>query len=244
MTRRAFRGTAALAGLSLLCGTAFGEGVEIVVFGDSTTAPRGGIMVYADRLRESLLHEGRPVAVHNAGVGGDTTERAQARFEAEILARRPQVVVVQFGINDAAVDVWRDPPATTPRVSPEAYRANLESMVSRLMEGGSRVVLMTPNPLGWREPTRRLYGRPPYDPEDADGFNRLLVDYAEAAREVAREKGCGLVDVFARFRETEKAPGELSPDGMHPGERGHALVAAWITEHLAEVDPRFSSKGE
>lgn len=231
---------AALGGLLFLLPGRNLLGFEIVAFGDSTTAPRAGLVVYADLLRESLRFEGAPVAVHNAGVGGDTTERASKRFEAEVLSRRPSVVVMQFGINDAAVDVWKTPPASAPRVGLEAFRTNLRDMVARLRKEGCRVVLMTPNPLGWREKTRQLYGRPPYDPDDPDGFNAILSDYAEATRTLAQETGCGLVDVFARFRELERVPGELSPDGMHPGEKAHRLVAGWLVEHLVGADPRFS----
>ena len=50
----------------------------IVAFGDSTTAPRGGLTVYATLLQEQLAAKDRPLNVINAGVGGNTTAMAQA----------------------------------------------------------------------------------------------------------------------------------------------------------------------
>ncbi len=216
--------------------------LTVVTFGDSTTAPRGTLRVYSDWLRSDLQFDGRDIVVHNAGAGGNTTERAKARFDRDVLARKPDLVIILFGINDAAVDVWKDPPATGPRVPPGEYRAHLVTFVRRLRDAGAGVVLMTPNPLAWSETTRRLYAAAPYLPDDPDGFNVLLRDYAAAVREVAREEGCGLVDVFTAFREVEKAPGNLTPDGMHPGEEGHRLIADRLIEHLTSGDPRYSRR--
>lgn len=50
-------------------------------------------------------------------------------------------------------------------------------MVQTLKDQGARVVLMTPNPLYWSATTLKLYGKPPYRAEDADGFNVVLRDY-------------------------------------------------------------------
>ncbi|HWC90807.1 MAG TPA: GDSL-type esterase/lipase family protein, partial [Pirellulales bacterium] len=102
--------------------------VSIVAFGDSTTAARGSTTVYATILQEEL----RGVRVINAGVGGNSTEMARKRFEADVLSQRPRIAIIQFGINDAAVDVWKTPPATQPRVSLERYEANLRSFVRSL----------------------------------------------------------------------------------------------------------------
>src|SRR3954470_10080952 len=88
------------------------EPVTVVAFGDSTTAPRGSLAIYSRILQEELSN----VSVINAGVPGNTTEMARTRFERAVLAHHPQIAIVQFGINDSAIDVWKTPPATEPRV--------------------------------------------------------------------------------------------------------------------------------
>ncbi|MCA9047242.1 MAG: SGNH/GDSL hydrolase family protein, partial [Planctomycetaceae bacterium] len=108
--------------------------LNVVCFGDSTTAPRGTLKVYSDLLNGQRTASGRVVQTTNSGIPGDHTNRARQRFEKDVTAHQPDVVIIQFGINDAAVDVWRDPPATEPRVSREAYRENLRFFIHQLQQ--------------------------------------------------------------------------------------------------------------
>ncbi len=197
----------------------------IVTFGDSTTASREGVWVYTDQLRERLPRE----AFHNAGVPGNTTEMARVRFEADVLAHRPRKVVIQFGINDSAVDVWKAPPATEPRVALPRYGENLRHFVAEVRRAGAEPVLMTPNPVRWTEKLRELYGKPPYEVAAPLGFDFLRSRYACEVRTVAREEGVPVVDICALYTAWEAVHGNacprLLPDGMHPSTEGHTLVA-------------------
>lgn len=197
---------------------------RVVTFGDSTTAPRGKVTVYTARIQEKFPG----VEFLNKGIGGNTTTMAAKRLAADVLAHRPKVVVIQFGINDAAVDLWKTPPATESRVSLEDYEKTLRSFVTQLREIDAKVVFMTPNQVRWSPLTLEKYGRPPYDPEDPQGFTHILANYAERMRAVAREMQVPLVDIYAEYdaEEFQQSPcRELLPDGMHPSDKGHALVA-------------------
>lgn len=66
----------------------------IVAFGDSITALRGNLRVYPALIEEELTARGRKIRVVNAGIGGNTTEQAKSRFEKDVLAHEPDVVVV------------------------------------------------------------------------------------------------------------------------------------------------------
>lgn len=230
----------------LMCATAACTGIQgqaqrspattaqratIVLFGDSTTAPRGDLAIFGRLLQEQLSG----VTVVNAGVGGNATTDARARFEQDVLARDPDVVTLAFGINDAAVDVWKG--ATLPRVPIENYRANLRYFAESLKERGCQPVLMTPNPLAWTPNLIELYGKPPYDPNSADGFNVLLAEYAEVVRSVAKEEGVPLIDVWQLFKDHQtRHPDEsLLLDGMHPNQRGHRLIADALLKILPSV---------
>lgn len=72
-------------------------GKTIVCFGDSITAGvgAGAGEGYPERLSALL-----GVPVINAGVSGDTTADGLARFEQDVLARDPWLVVVELGGND------------------------------------------------------------------------------------------------------------------------------------------------
>lgn len=222
------------------------EPFVVVAFGDSVTAPRGRTEVYPGLLAAEMSHGGKDIKVVNAGVGGNTTALAKARFEKDVLDASPDLVILMFGINDAAVDVWKDPPATRPRVPLESYRRNLTDMVSELKTREVEVVLMTPNPLYWTNTTRELYAKAPYLPEEPDGFNVILRDYAQAVRKVAAEQEVGLVDVFNAFEDeldrSGTEPTSVVRDGMHPGDPGQRIIADLLIDHLGSAVPDLSRK--
>lgn len=213
----------------------------MVAFGDSTTALREGVTVYAERIHRRTAAAGWSLNVVNAGVRGNHTTHARQRFAADVLTHRPDVVIIQFGINDATVDVWADPPATQPRVDLADYVANLTYFVQTLQAQDTAVILCTPNPLAWTPETLALYGRPPYRPDAADGFDGHLPVYAQAMRDLAAALSVPLVDVDAAYR---THPGDASPpwrelllDGIHPNDAGHSLVADLLWTELQTVLP-------
>lgn len=212
--------------------------ITIVTFGDSTTATRGPLRIFARLLAEELPAEGLPVRVVNAGVGGSTTAMARARFEVDVLAHKPDLVTIGFGINDSAVDVWKG--ATESRVSLTKYQANLRYFVHTLRAQGASVILLTPNRLAWTEPLKEMYGKPPYDPVDPDGFNVVLKRYAEAVRRIAESEDIPLVDSYALFDDLA-AKGLLDRvllDGMHPNDLGHRLLCNRLKPLINELASR------
>lgn len=226
--------------LTSMAGSVFSQEAVIVAFGDSTTAPRENVVVYATLLEEALATKGIAAKVVNAGVGGNTTADARARFERDVLAHKPDLAIIQFGLNDAAVDVWKNPPATQPRVSAEEYEKNLRYFVNTLKTRGAEIILMTPNASQWTEKTKQMYGKPPYQPDDPDGFNVLVSRYAEIVRQVARAEKVPLIDVYAAFQAYGKEPGQsigdLLLDAEHPNSKGHQLVAELLLATQPLVD--------
>lgn len=209
----------------------------IVAFGDSTTAARPPLVVYSELLPPRLAKElGIAVKMINAGVRGNTTEHARKRFAADVMEKAPDLVIIQFGINDSAVDVWKTPPETTTRISKEAYRKNLEFFVSTIRGKGGQVMFMTPNPKQWTDKMRELYGKPPYNVDDPDGFNVNLRAFAQEMRAVAKELDVPLLDVMAVYDERWRAkPSEpLLSDGIHPDQAGQNLVADLLIAFLRE----------
>lgn len=208
--------------------------LTVVAFGTSTTARRAGVEnVYADLLRKELPKRGLPARVVNQGVPGNRTTDAVQRFETDVRAYRPDIVILLFGINDSAVDVWRN--ATEPRVPLETYRTNLAHMVQTLKTDGATPILVTPQPMHWTEKLKDLYAGPPYhdqspyDATDPLGFNATLVDYVQVVREVAEQEEVTLVDLHRQFMDYHNVEGQslndLLLDGMHPNDKGHRMIA-------------------
>jgi len=200
---------------------------KIIAFGDSTTAPRGPLVVYADLLRAELAKRGQPAEVINSGVPGNNTEQARERFACDVLAPEPDAVILWFGLNDSAIDVYLN--ATAPRVAVETYETNLRFFVAQLKARDIYVILMTPNPMTWTDELRGYYARPPYKPLDPDGMNVTLGPYLDAVRRIARNQRVPLVDVNQAFRGFGKSStggmDALLLDGMHPNDAGQRLVA-------------------
>ena len=212
----------------------------IVMFGDSTTAPRGSLKVYAECVEIALQSIGSSLGVHNAGVPSNTTVQARKRLQEDVLRHKPRVVVMQFGINDSAVDVWKNPSVTEPRVSLEAFLENYRAMIAETQKQGAKVILMTTNPLRWTSKLRELYGKPPYNADAEDGFESLnLVSYNEAIRKLATELKVPLVDVHAAYpafaAKNKTTIEEMLLDGMHPGDLGHQLVAELLMPMIRDA---------
>ena len=210
--------------------------LTIVAFGDSITAPRDGVVTYSDVLRKEL--SSKNVEVINAGIGGNTTEHAKKRFEKDVLAHSPDIAIIQFGNNDAAVDVWKDPPATGPRVPLADYVKNLSEMIATLKTKKARVILVSPLPTRWTEKLREMYGKPPYDPDDPDGFNFLKKEYLAELRTLGKKYDVPVVDLYsAYYRYAEKAHSmdELFTDGMHPNDQGHRIEAELLLEEIKKL---------
>jgi len=241
----------ALSACPLIGGTACLEAesrgpLTVLAFGDSTTAPRevegASLTVYADILRKELPAGDAGVTVVNAGVRGNTTADAAERFAKDVLSHAADVVIIQFGANDAMVDVWKDPPARQPRVAIEAYEEHLRTFVRTLRDRGVKVVLMTPSPFRWTPGLKKRYGKPPYQPDDPDGLNVLLQTYAATVRQIAEEEGVVLVDVDEAFSAYDRVAGQsvddLLLDGIHPNEAGHRLVADELLAAIGKMEAK------
>ena len=103
-------------------------GTTVVFLGDSITH---GHRLPQEAAFPHRLGQALGVRTVNAGISGDTTDGGLRRIERDVLAHRPQVVVVELGVNDA----FRQ----TPR---EATVANLRAITQRIRAQGAVVVLL------------------------------------------------------------------------------------------------------
>ncbi len=103
----------------------------LVCFGDSLTAGYGTDPgeSYPDDLQADLDAMGYRYRVVNEGIGGNTTKDGLARMD-RVIARKPAIVVVEFGGNDGL----RGIPVTE-------SRANLDQIVAALKTSGTQVAL-------------------------------------------------------------------------------------------------------
>jgi len=194
-----------------------GQPTRIVCFGDSITGVyyhSGSQRAWCDMLGFAL-QKAFPKAnldMINAGSSGHTTVNALARIERDVIAKKPHLVVVMFGMNDVT------------RVPLEKFRDNTETIASRCLDAGAAVVLCTPNSVYENE--RRPDGR--------------LAEYSEAVRQVAAKLGLPLVDCFEAWheqrRKDETAWMLMMSDTIHPNMTGHRRFAELITKTVSGQD--------
>lgn len=93
---------------------------------------------YHTHLRKLLnhLYPKVPVNIINAGISGGTAGDGAARLQRDVLRFSPDLCVVCFGLNDSCN------PAED---APEAYRAALADIFTRLRQQSIEVIFMTPN---------------------------------------------------------------------------------------------------
>jgi lysophospholipase L1-like esterase len=166
------------------------------------------------------------VEVVNVGVNGDIVTLAIKRLKVDVLDRKPDIVTIMFGGNEAGF--YRPETggfADTPRVGRDEFKAVLCKVVDRLRMEGIMVVLMTCPPM-----TDRYWGMH-LEAYQKHGINFLVKDYAQAMRDVAAEKRVELIDVYRAF---EQDPGtrDYLPDGLHPDARGHRVIAELLVRRL------------
>lgn len=203
------------------------ERLIIVAFGDSITEAaqvpeeQRWPHLLAEMLRESL--PSREITVANAGVGGNTSREGLARLERDVLTHQPDLVLVEFGGNDATCEPERHVPL-------EEFTANLQAMRDRLPRETAMVLLTFPPVIDdwhcWK-------GHPFY--EERGGQDIFIETYREETRRFAGNYNLPLIDIDRALRRacadagTEKF---ILPDGVHLTVDGNRIVAEEVSRVL------------
>jgi len=178
------------------------DGAHVVFYGTSLTRSGGWVEIIAGEL--AARHHG--IKITNTACNGQHSRWALENFETLVLVRTPDVLFIEFAINDAVARF---------AISLIEARANLETMLNRLAARWPEcvVVLQVMNPVAVRPPGH-------------DGYRPDLQLYEEVYRDVARARGLLLVD-HAPAWATLLSRGEAEflrhvPDGLHPNAEGYA----------------------
>ena len=143
------------------------------------------------------------VNVITTSIGGEQAEQGQLRFEKEVLPHRPDVLFIDYALNDRAIGVSR---------AEVAWRKMIQSALANKV----KVILMTPTP----DLTESILDSA-----------APLQEYADMIRKLAREYHVGLVDSYKAFLDIAKSGEKLETymaQTNHPNTRGHSVVAAEI----------------
>ena len=148
------------------------------------------------------LKERHPNAVMNVIVtarGGENSSAGAARFERDVLALHPDVVLIDYALNDIGIGL-------------ELARQAWEQMITKARAAQVKLILLTPT----GDKRCRL-----------DDPSELLNQHAAQVRELATRFGLGLADSLAALKNALCAGVKL--DNLmshvnHPNRQGHELV--------------------
>jgi lysophospholipase L1-like esterase len=192
--------------------------LRCVFFGDSITAGQyvEPEFQWTTILRERVERSGlREVDFSVGAVSGDTTRQGLERLPTQVQELRPQVVSVQFGLNDC--NQWQTDEGL-PRVSERAFEANLMEMGERARHfGTTQLLLLTTHP------TLRATVF-----DDGSTYEQGRRRYNDIVRVVAARLGARLVDIEEAF---DRMPHRLAdllldpPDVLHLSHEGHIAYA-------------------
>ncbi len=161
-----------------------------------------------------------PYCVSNVivtAIGGEHSQSGANRFETEVLCHRPDVVTIDYALNDRSIGL-------------DAAKKAWVSMIEQAQSANVPVLLLTPTPDTAHQP---------------DDPNEPINRHAEQIRSMAAEYGVGLVDSLAGFDRVQKETGNVSDllsQINHPNRQGHDIVAkelfSWFSDqpYQAEIE--------
>lgn len=166
------------------------------------------------RMATKLIKQIYPYAVINTittSIGGENATQGVVRFEDEVLTMRPDVLFIDYALNDRYTPI-------------DQIRKAWEDMVDMALAKGVEVILLTPTP---------------DTHEDILSDKAPLAAHAAQIREIAAEKGVGLIDSYQMFKNMVAGGTPLAPymaQANHINKKGHSMVADLIFEWFAKEE--------
>ena len=149
-----------------------------------------------------------------AGIGGNKVYDLYLRMDDDVLAKKPDVVVIYVGVND----VWHKTSHGT-GTDIDKYEKFYLAIIKKLQAQNVRVAVCTPSVIGEKK-------------DNANSQDKDLNAYSDVIRKLAPLYNCALIDLRKAFTAFEaeknvddKESGLLTVDRVHLTASGNQLVA-------------------
>jgi len=185
---------------------------KLYLFGDSicsgqgVSIHKGWVTLLSERLYNRAV-------ITNASISGRTSRQALEDMPYQIQEQHPDILIIQFGMNDC--NYWKSDRGL-PRVSPKSFEANLNEMIKRSLAFKVKRTFLNTNHC-----TKLTTCKIPNTTITYEKSNNL---YNNIIRNVSKNNDVILNDVEKAFFDSkEDLKNLLLPDLLHPNEQGHEL---------------------
>ncbi len=179
---------------------------DSICFGQYVSTHKGWVVRISKEFENQLL-------VVNSSVSGRITRQALEDMPYHIQEQRPDILVVQFGMNDC--NYWKSDRGM-PRVSPDAFKANIEEIIARAFTFEvKKIILNTNHVTGLNE---KIIPHTNITYQESNEFYNTLIRAASS-----NFVDVVLCDVEKEFKKNGYVADFLLPDLLHPNEVGHSL---------------------
>ncbi len=158
--------------------------------------------------------------VYNLGISGDHSDDLLARYENEIIAREPNIIMVGIGMNDSSFRKQLN----GPQVKPEKFSDNLENLLRISKKYNNHIVFIgltkvdeaKTNPIPWNL--------------DANYKNKDVIKYNSIIEKFCTSNSLPFIFMYDLLTDADL------DDGLHPNAIGHEKMYQRVKEFLVKND--------
>lgn len=188
---------------------------DSICFGQGVSLYKGWIPRIAKKLGETYDDSDINIVTTNTSVNGRTSRQALESMPYEVQSQMPDLLLIQFGMNDC--NYWESDKGL-PRVSPAAFKANLQELIDRGRNAGAKKIILNTN-----HPTTRTTEIFPYTKIT---YNESNLKYNEIIRTIGEQDADVILnDIEKSFNQKitddHSMQEFLLSDRLHLSEKGH-----------------------
>lgn len=176
-----------------------------------------------DRNQEfvSIYREASGYDVINKGINGDTVQGIMRRFAQDVLAYKPDVVVIMTGTNEF---IYKE-------ALPKQCMKDVMNLIDIAKKEGIEPVLLTPLPIDTEMAQSRWLV---CDDVDYEVVQEQIVELKKLMNSYGKENNVRLIDTNYAYFEYVSLVGEQTAyyDGIHPTREGHKFLAEIVGKFL------------
>jgi lysophospholipase L1-like esterase len=190
--------------------------IKVIFFGDSITqagVQKGGYISRIDSMSK-IEGVGDKFEFIGAGIGGNKVYDLFLRMDVDVMAKKPDVVLIYIGVND----VWHKSTSGT-GTDIDKFEKFYQAIIDKMKTAGIKVILCTPAAIGEKTDFS--------NPQDGD-----MNEFSKIIRRIAQKNELQLVDLRKSFLDynlknnpENKDRGILTTDRVHLNANGNQLVA-------------------